>query len=254
VLGLVGHPIVAVYAGDSNFGGSTSAAIGIPMAANAAGGYSQSVAPDEFISLFGYALVDSTAPAETVPLPDTLAGASVAIADSTGTTRPAGLSYASPGQVNLLIPSGTASGPASLMLKHGSTGVFSLPLIVSRVAPGIFTATADGHGQAAAQLVRVHGDGSQTLENLLGPITLGADRAYLVLYATGLRNRASNANVTCTIGGAVLTPDYAGPQPGFPGLDQVNVLLPAKLAGAGVVDIVLTVDGIASNTATVAFQ
>jgi uncharacterized protein (TIGR03437 family) len=40
---------------------------------------------------------------------------------------------------------------------------------------------------------------------------------------------------------------YAGPQPQFPGLDQVNVPLSLSLRGAGVVNVTVTVDGVTSN-------
>jgi len=41
---------------------------------------------------------------------------------------------------------------------------------------------------------------------------------------------------------------FAGPQGQFTGLDQINVQLPASLAGKGEVDVVLTVDGVVANT------
>src|SRR5205807_9391579 len=118
------------------------------------------------------------------------------------------------------------------------------------VAPGLFTAAANGKGPAAAQIIRVHADGSQTVENASAtPINLGSDTVYLVLYGTGIRNRSSTAGVTCTINGLKLPVTYAGPQPQFPGLDQVDVLLPAALKGAGTVEVSISVDGQASNTA-----
>jgi uncharacterized protein (TIGR03437 family) len=44
---------------------------------------------------------------------------------------------------------------------------------------------------------------------------------------------------------------YAGQQGYYVGLDQVNVLLPRTLAGKGLVDVVMTVDGKTANTVTV---
>ncbi|MGH9800448.1 MAG: hypothetical protein ACRD82_08805 [Blastocatellia bacterium] len=41
---------------------------------------------------------------------------------------------------------------------------------------------------------------------------------------------------------------YAGPQGGFVGLDQANILLPKSLAGRGEVDVVLIVNGKTANT------
>ena len=83
---------------------------------------------------------------------------------------------------------------------------------------------------------------------------MGSDTLYLVLYGTGIRNRSSLSSVTCTINGQSLPVAYAGPQPQYPGLDQVDVLLPASLKGAGQVNVTLTADGQVSNTATLTFQ
>jgi uncharacterized protein (TIGR03437 family) len=41
---------------------------------------------------------------------------------------------------------------------------------------------------------------------------------------------------------------YAGAQGAFAGLDQVNVRLSRNLAGRGLVDVLLTVDGKMANT------
>jgi uncharacterized protein (TIGR03437 family) len=73
-------------------------------------------------------------------------------------------------------------------------------------------------------------------------------------YGTGIRHRSALANVTCAIGGTQAPVVFAGPQGQFTGLDQVNVQLPAGLAGKGEVDLVLTVDGVVANTVRVNLQ
>ena len=70
----------------------------------------------------------------------------------------------------------------------------------------------------------------------------------------GIRGRTSLADVTITIGGVTAPVLYAGRQGSYPGLDQVNVALPMSLHGAGVVDVVLTVNGQTSNTVQIAVQ
>ena len=60
--------------------------------------------------------------------------------------------------------------------------------------------------------------------------------------------------MTCTINGQNLPILFAGAQPTFLGLDQVNVQLPASLAGTGVATVVIRVDGQASNSVTLTFQ
>jgi uncharacterized protein (TIGR03437 family) len=60
--------------------------------------------------------------------------------------------------------------------------------------------------------------------------------------------------VSVTINSVSVPVQFAGPQPSFAGLDQVNVLLTLNLRGAGEVPVVLTVDGQSSNTVTVNVQ
>ena len=72
-----------------------------------------------------------------------------------------------------------------------------------------------------------------------------------LLYGTGIR---FGAVITVTINGKTFTPAYAGAQGTYAGLDQINVLLPASLAGSGAVSVTVTVDGQVSNAGTLAFQ
>ena len=80
------------------------------------------------------------------------------------------------------------------------------------------------------------------------------DKLYLYLFGTGIRGHSGLGAVRATIGGTTATVEYAGPAPGFAGLDQVNVVVPRSLAGRGEVPVVLTVEGKVSNTVTVRFQ
>src|SRR5262249_28411722 len=86
------------------------------------------------------------------------------------------------------------------------------------------------------------------------PIQLGRDPVYLVLYGTGIRHRSSDSGVVCFVNGLNLSVVYSGSQSQFPGLDQVDVLLPSTLAGSGEVKVTLRVDGQLSNSVTVFLQ
>jgi uncharacterized protein (TIGR03437 family) len=77
---------------------------------------------------------------------------------------------------------------------------------------------------------------------------------YLILYGTGIRNRSLLASVTANIGGTNVPVLYAGVQPSFDGLDQVNLTLPLSLSGSGEINIVLTVDGQTANVVTINIQ
>ena len=66
--------------------------------------------------------------------------------------------------------------------------------------------------------------------------------------------RGSQEPVTVHIAGQDLTPSYAGPQPSFPGLDQINVTLPASLRGAGNATVVMVIGAQVSNAAAIALR
>ena len=72
-----------------------------------------------------------------------------------------------------------------------------------------------------------------------------------MLYGTGIRGRSSLSGVTAKIGGLDAQVQYAGAQPEFAGLDQVNVVIPRALAGQGEVDLTLAVDGVTANSVRV---
>ena len=106
--------------------------------------------------------------------------------------------------------------------------------------------------RAAGYAVRLEPDGKQTVLSVQNTIVLDDRPVYLILYATGVRNRSSISNVPCTIGGISVPVEYAGPEgSGVPGLDQVNLRLTSALKGLGVANLLLTVDGIASNTVSI---
>jgi uncharacterized protein (TIGR03437 family) len=254
---VLGRPIAAVYSGDSGFNASTSAPL--PALVSAAWNFSGDFAPDEIASLYGITGLtgDTTA---TPPLTASLSGVTVMITDSSGVARPALLYgvYASSGQINLLVPAGSVAGPAVLTITLPGGGMITTIVNIVGTAPGIFTFNMTGQGTFAGQVVYVHQDGSQTIVNSSGPISLAAgDQIYLVLYGTGLGNANS---VTATANGISVPVIYHGAQGGGSqgsdaGLDQINLgPLPANLAGAGVVKLVIAADGQAANTVTLNIQ
>ena len=78
-------------------------------------------------------------------------------------------------------------------------------------------------------------------------LSVEGDVVVLQLFGTGLRGRQNLSDVRVTIGGVDCSVLYAGPQNQFPGLDQLNVQLPASLRGAGVVDVVVEIEGGEAN-------
>ena len=59
---------------------------------------------------------------------------------------------------------------------------------------------------------------------------------------------------TVTIGGLAATVSYSGFAPGFVGLYQVNVKVPTGVATGNAVSLVIALNGVVSNTVTIAIQ
>jgi uncharacterized protein (TIGR03437 family) len=204
------------------------------------------VAPDELATIYGSNLAGQTASAPSQPLPISLGGITVSVTDAAGTERSAPLIYTSPGQINFEVPDGTAAGTATFTITNGST-VTTATANVLAVAPTLFSADGTGSGVAAATAEQCGTSGC--VEVLTSPAL--ATPVILSLYGSGIRNFDSLLNVQVTINGMSVPVQYAGPQPTFAGLDQVNVAVPASLADSGLVNVILTVDGRVSNTVQV---
>ena len=222
------------------------------------------VAPASMISIYGAVLASGSESASTLPLPDRLAGTTATIIDAGNAQTSVPLYFASSSQINAEIPASVATGPAVITI-HAPSGDISSPVDIAPVAPGLFSANQSGQGIAAAQFV-TNENGKQTVIDIYNapcaagscvdiPLELtSSGQSALVLFGTGIQNRASLSDVSVTIGSHTLTAAYAGPAPGFTGLDQVNVLLPASLAGSGTVNITVSVAGMPSNVVTATFK
>lgn len=220
----------------------------------------EGIAAGSLATIIGSNLATQTASANTSSWPTDLGGVRVMVTDSRQVTRPAGLIYVSPSQINLEMPDGTAAGPATV-----TVGSASAQVQVAAVAPALFAINQANIAAATAVRVvlptqmqgpvAVFQCGATPESCQLTPIDVGVDApVYLSVFGTGIRNRSSLDNVTVTIGNTTVPAIYAGPQPQTPGLDQVNVPLPLSLRGAGAVNVIVTVDGVTSNAVKIAIM
>jgi uncharacterized protein (TIGR03437 family) len=208
-------------------------------------------APGSLVSafpLFFSTLATSTASAATANWPTTLGGASVSVKDSSGVTMTAPISYASPGQLNFLLPSGLATGAGTVTITAGSQTITS-KINIQPVYPNLFM--GDATALAAGSIVRVHNGAATTSNITASPIALNGDQVYLTLYGSGLGNATS---ATATVGGLTATVSYAGAQGTYTGLDQYNILIPSAAAGMGKVNVVVIAGGKKSNPVNVFVQ
>jgi uncharacterized protein (TIGR03437 family) len=230
---------------------------------NAAAG----LAPESIAAAFGMKLASSRQSATTLPLPLALGGATLKVKDALGVERLSPLFFADTGQINFQVPQGTASGIATLSATAGDGSISTGTANIFSVAPGLFTANMDGQGPAAAIALRIKPNNQAQYEPVIRldqatnkfvtvPIDLSVegDRVFLVTFGTGIRFNTGLANARATIGGVNSMVVFAGPAPGFVGLDQSNILLDRSLAGKGEVDVVFIVDGKAANVVRANFK
>jgi uncharacterized protein (TIGR03437 family) len=189
------------------------------------------------------------------------AGMTLDVTDVAGVHRNARLIYVSAGQLNFVVPEAAAPGPATFAV---SGQVF--PGIIEAVAPALFSMSGTGSGVAAATAIATQVANPQFQSTVpvfsctasvcsAVPIRLGVDTpVYATFYGTGIRNYSSLANVRATINGTQVPLLYAGPSPAFIGLDQVNVAVPLTLRNAGEANVIVTVDGRASNAVVINIQ
>ncbi|HEY4361470.1 MAG TPA: IPT/TIG domain-containing protein [Bryobacteraceae bacterium] len=214
---------------------------GVVNAASFAGG--QAVAPGSEVAIFGSSLAANTVPASSVPLSFSLGNTSV-----TFNGIPAALYVVSDGQVNAqmpwnVLPANQIPGSVNVVVTKG--GVASAPIAVSigAAAPGIYS-IPPGAGYAVA----INPDSSLAapVGVIPGATTHPAKAGdTLIVLATGLG--AVNPTVangagptvttfavvspTATIGGKSAQVAFAGLAPGFPGINQLNIVVPAGVTG-----------------------
>jgi len=230
------------------------------------------LSPETIGALFGEGMSTSATASPSAAWPTTLAGATVTVTDSQGIARNSMLSYASPGQINFVVPSGTAPGtatvtvstPASTSVTAPSKGtlppsvtagvVASGTIAVDGVSPGIFTLNSANLAAAFVDYVsgplQVTVGDFQLVNGALVPAAInlsqGANGTILELYGTGIRH-AGTGSVQVTFNGVAGSGVVFAAQQQFPGLDQVNVYIPNDPAVHGNVLVQLTAGGVKAN-------
>lgn len=239
-------------------------AVAAPLAVDSSAAARAPVAPQSLASIYGLNLAPAAEPATTIPLPLSLQGVTVNLKDAQGVLRQAPLVYISPTQINFEVPEDTAQGMAIITAQNGNATQTS-QATVETVAPSLFTIDGTGTGIAAATAIMADSSGNQTPVPVFicegvgcvgVPLDVSSGGVYLSLFGTGLRNVSSltGATTTATVNGIAVLVTFAGAQPSFEGLDQVNVNLPASLAGSGVVSIVVTANQQTTNAVTIQIE
>jgi uncharacterized protein (TIGR03437 family) len=189
------------------------------------------VAPGSLVTAnaaFSARLATSAATADPTAAPVmTLGGATVNVTDSAGKTQQAAITYASPGKVSYRMPTNMAPGIATVAIAAGGARVVGQVNIVD-VYPNLFAVDTPAPGAA------------QTAQVKAGTLSI---------FGSGMGN-AGASYVTATIGGEAATVSFAGPDGAYPGLDRYDLIIPEDFGG-DVVDVVVKVNGKASNPVSI---
>jgi uncharacterized protein (TIGR03437 family) len=163
---------------------------------------------------------------------------------------PTAVFYASPTQINFLLPGGVA-GKAAASVQFSCSDLKSTPMTlpVAAAAPALFTAAASSQGQAAL----VNQDGSVDTASPAGTIIQLYGTGFGALTppdADGLSHLA--LPVTATVGAMPATVIFAGQAPGYTtGLQQINVRIPANAPSGASIPLALTVAGSSTQVGVV---
>jgi uncharacterized protein (TIGR03437 family) len=225
----------------------------------------QPVAAGSLVSIFGTQLAASLAQASSVPLSTSLAD--VSSVTFNGVQAP--LQFVSPGQINAQVPWEVAppdgsSANVSMVVNRGSLSSAATSVPLTSAAPGLFVL-------GGMQAVAINSDSSIAAPSgsITGITTHPAKPGdTIVLYATGLgavnpavqsghdssdQLRRTVGMPMVTIGGFSAQVPFSGLTPQFPGVNQLNVVVPANVAPGSNVPVVIQLNGI-THQATIAIS
>lgn len=190
------------------------------------------IALDSIVSLRGASLARHTVEASFANdrLPTSLDGTVVVV-----NGIPARLLFVSQTEIIFVMPVGLSEGSADVMATNADGFVSRANLSLKKAAPGLFTFTDDRHNDGVVL----------NADNLtLSPLDPTDGRLRLVAFATGIRYATSPV---ARVNGELVRVEQVISST-VPGLDEVHLLIPESLRGAGVCTLQLIAGDLASNT------
>ncbi|HEY6344369.1 MAG TPA: hypothetical protein VIY49_22985 [Bryobacteraceae bacterium] len=215
------------------------------------------IAPGSLFIISGSNLSSSAPPvlqSSAAPgLPESLNQTSISVTVNGVTTIPS-LYYTSATQVAAVLPSTTPAGTGTITLTYNGQNS-AAPIQVVQSAPGLDTVYGNGSGQGlitdanynliefthpaqAGQAVILWGSG-------VGPDLSNDDRTFPMN-----QNNLTNIPMQVYIGGIAANILYRG-RSQYPGVDQIDVVIPSNVLPGCFVSVVATSGSIVSNTVTI---
>jgi uncharacterized protein (TIGR03437 family) len=217
------------------------------------------ITPSSIFIIIGTGLADPGTPVlqnslQPGGLPLTLNGASISVTVNGITTRPA-IYYTSPTQIAAVLPASTPVGKGTLIVTYN--GVASIPatIVVVPAALGInfyYSNSAVATDAISGALLTYTNSGTPGEIIVLWTTGLGADPADSdTTYTTA--PHAVNTPLQIYIGGVLATILYQG-SAGYPGVNQINVIIPASTPDGCWTGVAAVSAGVLSNITTIPVQ
>jgi uncharacterized protein (TIGR03437 family) len=232
------------------------------------------VAQGSMATLFSSNICDQSGASSGVPLPTSLASREIAVNDS----LMAPLYTATTNQINFQVPTAALVGNNRIAVRSSKTGelIAGGTFLVSAAAPGLFTTSVNGAGQgvisnqdhtpnsasnpaAIGSTVTLYGTG----QGQVTPAVLDGHAAPLSPLSRTVTVAASDAQAclnsqqsVCVIVGSNSfgLVEFSGLAPGFVGLWQMNVTIPSTAPPGAAVPLRVFIDGVPSNTVSIALH
>jgi uncharacterized protein (TIGR03437 family) len=209
------------------------------------------VSPNCYTKINGTFAGAGTAVAATVPLPTELGNTRVLVGEA---NTPAPLYAVSNQEISFLMPTSTPAGRASVRVLVGGTEVARGTATVVPVSPGIFFVVGDALKQGGilnqssqyaveaaparrGEVIQIFGTGQGPVDQTVAE---GA------VPTRGVLARTTNP-VKAIIAGVEADVTFSGLSPDFPGLWQINVVVPNQAFITGRTELFLTIGGVSSN-------
>jgi len=208
------------------------------------------IAQGSIFVIYGSSLAPNISGFQSVPLKSAVNGVSISVTVNGATTSPLILAL-SPNQIDAILPSATQVGTGTITVTNNGATSAAAPIQVVQSAFGILTLNQDGTGMASVFDVN---------NNLLGVTSAANPGDIITLWGTGLgpvtgdetlAQAQTNLSlpIEVDIGGIAANVQYHG-RSQYPGLDQINVAVPAGVSGCAVSVAVVT-GSYGSNFATI---
>jgi uncharacterized protein (TIGR03437 family) len=214
-----------------------------------AASFAAEISPGALATVFGSGFAAATTSASALPLTNKLGGVSVNV-----NNQAAPVLFVSPGQVNFQVPFETSVGTASVTVSGNGLTSSAVNVPVMTAAPGLFF---DSSGHAIVQ------NQEFSLNSPTNPAKVGSTiTAYLTgsgpldhtvtdgAATPGSPLSSATSTTAATFGTVTAQVSFTGLTPGFVGLLQMNVVVPATLSTQDYL-LTLSIAGQKSNAATV---